>query len=47
MNGPAIEHDLGRTDEASLSYDVSDEALEAAAQATCATSGYWACPTAE
>jgi len=47
MNGPAIERDRGQNDEASLGYNVSDEALEAAAQATCATSGYWACPTAE
>jgi hypothetical protein len=47
MNGLAVEHDRGQTDEASHSYDVSDEALEAAAQATCATTGYWACPTAE
>jgi hypothetical protein len=47
MNAPTIERDHGQTDEASLGCDVSDEALEAAAQATCATSGYWGCPTAE
>jgi hypothetical protein len=47
MNDPAVEDDRGQTDEASLGYDVSDAALEAAAEATCATSGYWACPTAD
>jgi len=47
MNDSATEHDCGQTEEASLSCDVSDEALEAAAQGSCATSGYWACPTAD
>ena len=47
MDDPAIEHDRRRNDEASLDHEVSDQALEAAAQEICATSGYWACPTAD
>ena len=41
------EHERDQADEASLRCEISDEALETAAQGTCATSGYWACPTVD
>jgi hypothetical protein len=37
--------DLDQNEQEIFTNDVSDEALEAVAQQTCATSGYWACPT--
>jgi hypothetical protein len=39
--------DLDRNEQENFTDDVSDESLEAAAQQSCATSGYWACPTVD